>query len=638
MKNTRKRSLAILLAALMALSASALAGAAQTSKPQKAVALGVGAPPTPGEMAGAAALTEDVPAAVSLTQADPYMVFQFTPAENGAYVFFSDSEDNADIDPYGTLYSGEPKLLRMDDDSGGNLNFRIRHNLQAGQAYYLIAGSYSGDSTGSYKVTVSKAVRPADVSPVIIVPGLFQSQVCICDETGEFVLDAQGNPIEYNPLSALYRIDMAGLVKSLVWPAIGTVLFRCDMGLSEKLTRIVSDALETLSFDENGLPLRLRPRVVMQSMADCSPEDYYYASSEMPIGYFESRIGAENIYFFSYDSFGNLAQTTQALYDFIQHVKADSGSGKVNLLAASQGGSIATALFEEYPGTKNDLDKVMLAIIASLGTSIVSDLMGGLDASFILGYLNNFLYGAIANALYSAGYYSFLEKAYPYIPPIVMDCLYGFPAKLTKWLMGLLPSKVIDRVAGNVLAGMTAEKLSHSTSFWALCPPEEYPALRGKLLGDAAHAGIRGQTDRYYDAQLHFKQNIADFQGAGVKIYDLVCYNLPLNVFGMNGGSRNSDGVIPAEAASFGAVFGPVDTPLPAGYTQAVNDGHNHISPDGIVDASTGALPEHTWYFKGVEHGAVGWEYIFRELIAWIATSPGYVDVFTTGEWPQFIG
>ena len=55
-----------------------------------------------------------------------------------------------------------------------------------------------------------------------------------------------------------------------------------------------------------------------------------------------------------------------------------------------------------------------------------------------------------------------------------------------------------------------------------------------------------------------------------------------------------------------------VRTPLTA---QEIADGHNHLSPDGVVDASTCRFPENTWFIAGLYH-----------------------DDFNLGEWPARLG
>ncbi|MDR1408674.1 MAG: hypothetical protein LBJ12_00040 [Oscillospiraceae bacterium] len=66
---------------------------------------------------------------------------------------------------------------------------------------------------------------------------------------------------------------------------------------------------------------------------------------------------------------------------------------------------------------------------------------------------------------------------------------------------------------------------------------------------------------------------------------------------------------------------------------QRVNDGHNHISPDRIINASTAALPEQTWFIKNAFHQMETsysglYEYFLR------ADNP---NVFDNAKYPQYL-
>jgi len=85
------------------------------------------------------------------------------------------------------------------------------------------------------------------------------------------------------------------------------------------------------------------------------------------------------------------------------------------------------------------------------------------------------------------------------------------------------------------------------------------------------------------------------------------------------------------ESASLGATAGPQDTPLPKGYAQknthCADPSHNHISPDSIVDASTGFLPETTFYFRNQNHELTGENGDIIALVNEILLHDGIKDV-----------
>jgi hypothetical protein len=85
---------------------------------------------------------------------NPYdtRVYSFIPTVSGHYVIRSFDNDG---DPLATLYDADLEFLTSDDDSGGNLNFRMEYYLNAGHTYYIEARMFS-DRTGSYSIIVEQ--------------------------------------------------------------------------------------------------------------------------------------------------------------------------------------------------------------------------------------------------------------------------------------------------------------------------------------------------------------------------------------------------------------------------------------------------------------------------------------------------
>jgi len=78
--------------------------------------------------------------------------FEFTPNTSGVWEFRT--FDNIG-DPYLVLMSGSGSIITQNDDGGDGLNSLIRHQLVAGQTYFIDA-RFFGNTTGSYTLTVSR--------------------------------------------------------------------------------------------------------------------------------------------------------------------------------------------------------------------------------------------------------------------------------------------------------------------------------------------------------------------------------------------------------------------------------------------------------------------------------------------------
>jgi len=76
-----------------------------------------------------------------------------------------------------------------------------------------------------------------------------------------------------------------------------------------------------------------------------------------------------------------------------------------------------------------------------------------------------------------------------------------------------------------------------------------------------------------------------------------------------------------------------LDTPLPDDY---VPKAPGYMDKDRIVDASTGALPDHTWYFKDQDHERTGRCDVIMSLTLRLSCGAAPVTVRSMPEWPQF--
>jgi hypothetical protein len=100
------------------------------------------------------------------------------------------------------------------------------------------------------------------------------------------------------------------------------------------------------------------------------------------------------------------------------------------------------------------------------------------------------------------------------------------------------------------------------------------------------------------------------------------------------------DNLIETACTSNGATVAFVGETLGEDYVQAVDCGHNHLSADGKVDASTCLFPESTWFIDGQSHVGVfcnGEEFNdYADLVVWLATSEKQPTVHDNPAFPQF--
>lgn len=451
-----------------------------------------------------------------------------------------------------------------------------------------------------------------DISPSIVVHGIGQSNVWALDDNGDYLTDEDGERISCFP--AIF--DVGSIVKKVLFPVLLTLFTQHDLGLSNALCDVVRDAFAVNMCDENGKNTgNIELETYPYSVAECSEYEKEQIYDNIPLQAYSEIAGEDHLYYYAYNSFGNLQQTVDGLYEFIQMVKADTGHDKVNIVPISMGGSVANGLLEYYPDVMDDLEKVVYIVPALNGSTIVGDVytkdLAFLDADFL--------------------YNGFLET--------LMD---EADARMIEVIARILPDEVFLGVLNNVADCLIEDVAANITSLWGLCPKEDYPAASAKLLADKPE--IKKQTDRYYQAQVNSLANIQKLVDKGVEVYNIVDYDAPLYHIGNSWNEDNADGVIHLSSTAMGVHSALVGETLPEGYNQAntsancSDPSHNHISPDKVVDASTGLLPDTTFYFDGQNHEKTARNDIIISLATKLLATDEITSVYSSEDYPQFNG
>ena len=449
-----------------------------------------------------------------------------------------------------------------------------------------------------------------DTCPAIVVPGIGQSNVWALDENGDYLLDDDGNRIMCFPAV----VDVGSIVKKVLFPALMTIVSQKDAGLSEALCGAVLDAFAINMCDENGKNTgNIEVEKYLYSVAECSDYEKEQIYNNIPLQNFADMAGEDHLYYCAYNSFGNNYDTVAELYDYIQMVKAETGHDKVNIVPISMGGSLANGLLEYYPQVMDDLNKVVYIVPALNGSSIVGDLYTKNFAFFDTDFLYN----------------GFLEA--------LMD---EEDARMIEVIARILPDEVLAGALRNVADCLVNDIAANVTSLWGLCPKEFYPEASQALLGSKPE--IKRQTDMYYQAQLNSHKNIQALVDKGVEVFNIVDYDVPLYLIGNSWNNDNADGVIHLSSTAMGVHSALAGETLGADYQQAntsancTDPSHNHISPDNVVDASTGLLPDHTFYFDGQGHEQTAKNDAIISLATRLLATDDIKDVYSTSDYPQF--
>ncbi len=463
-----------------------------------------------------------------------------------------------------------------------------------------------------------------DDCPAIIIPGLFQCEAFAYDESGEKMLDSKGN-VRTSPFFLDTSDIIKNAIKEVVAPLASTLITQKDSGqkLAKALGKVLGEALLGVAkCDENGqLVNDVRAAYYESSMATMSEHDTEWALNAIPLQNYINSVGADHLYFYSYYSLDNLTKLATELRDLIEQVKRETGHDKVNVTPISQGGSIFDMALALYPEIVDSIDRVVYIVPAADGSNTLGDFYTtGLldDDDALYGYMFPLLIKAIGNENDWLGY-------------------------LINTLIRLFPKKDLNNILDTIVDILIRDYLSYSTAMWALVPSDHYPEAREKYLNDEKHAEIRKQADEYYKVQLETKNNILKAREKGVTFFDICGYNTDLYPIVDSWNKVLADGIIQVSSTSFGATGIKKDTELPEGYVQqntsptCTDPTHNHIDPYNLLDASTGLLPDHTFYFYNLNHALTGFCDVIIDLAVQLLTDESFKDVYSyPDKWPQF--
>ena len=459
--------------------------------------------------------------------------------------------------------------------------------------------------------------------PTIIIPGLFQSET-YAYENGEIACDANGTPLAAPFYVSIGEKEITDLVTNALIPITRMFISQEDKDqlAAKEVSRILAGILMGKQrSDANGEFIDdVRPAVYQGSVATIEDFQLEGVLADFPVQEYFEIAGMEYLYVFNYVSTGNMIQTAKDLYDYIQFVKKDTGADKVNIVPVSQGGSITNGLMKYYDeqgiSLSRDINRIVFTVPA-------------LDGAALLGDCYRYGFNKNADVLYTSA-----------MPSVIgYENYLGYVINI---LMRLMPKADIDNLLDCIAEAMVVDYLRYSTLLWGLIPSGDYPACREKYLSEPGLEEIARQADWYYDAQLNSEEYILQAIEDGVKVFDIVDTNVELYQLAVSHDKQNCDGIIHVDSTSMGAYSVNVGEKLPADYVPSRNNcsdpaNHDHTDPEGIMDACTGLLPEHTFYFSGQNHATTASNDVIMTLIIQLLTDDSFTSVHSyPDKFPQF--
>ncbi len=450
-------------------------------------------------------------------------------------------------------------------------------------------------------------------TPVIIIHGMSQNNTYILDENGNRIPDETGYVTAWP-----FEIDVMPLLQRALPNLLASIATRQNIGIYNAIYEGTYNALGLVEKDNNGKYLNNVEvpcyEVPMSQLPDDVKEEYY---TFLPIQELSEIVGEDDVYYFGYDSLGDVMHETEKLHHYIHDVVLPkSPNGQVKLCHISLGGTIAVNYLETYPEDYELIRKMVFVIPAIDGSDIIGDLLTGNLSVF---YDDNTLY-----------------------EELLVNLLGETPlAYLLNMVLRILPDDVLKSALSGLANGVVDIAALRSTMIWALCPDAYYEEAKAIWLdGRDDLAAIREDVEYFMNARANFEKNLFELRDSGCEVFNVACYDMNLFPLCKEYKTKNADRVIHAESPAMGATFANLGETLGDGYkavgTYCSNPDHNHLSPDGVVDATTGLLPCTTWYFKAQAHEQLPENDVALGLAIRVMADNNMKDVYSNPAYPQF--
>ncbi|MBR2875574.1 MAG: alpha/beta fold hydrolase, partial [Clostridia bacterium] len=393
---------------------------------------------------------------------------------------------------------------------------------------------------------------------------------------------------------------------------------------AKKVLPEVNKLLDPIAYNVDGTPKYNNVACVTydEPMSSYTEEEQKTIFTAFGIKYAQ-QYNADMVYSFAYDWRQSPIDCADELNNFINYVKSRTGSGKVNVVALSQGSAVTLAYLAEFGGS--NINNLVFASPAWQGTSLAGDVFtGNLDID-VYAY-ENFLVGmsdGSATTHFMAVLFSWFATREEFTEE--------YFEILTEVISGMEPAIYSDVIVP-MLAGMPG--------LWCLVPDDYFDEAKSFLFPEGVNANLLAKIEAYNAIQTNAKAIIEDAEATGMK-FGIVCgYNR--QIAPINDNLNTSDMVVDTKYASGGATcanYLEAFDDWGKNYVQVKKDGHYHVSWDYKVDASTCMFPEQTWFIKNLQHVAYG---TYEgdgtcDIVMWLLSMDEQHTVFTDKEnYPQF--
>lgn len=420
-----------------------------------------------------------------------------------------------------------------------------------------------------------------DITPIVFLPGIGQSQTYKYDDEGNVIDD--WNLFHVNTDFANYSLNDWLVFVGFVGSFVASLALQRDVIPQSAINALFRVLFRDHLRDENG---EFIENVVCPnypfSVKDYDEEAMDIFNSRIPCQELLDEIGEENVYVYNYSVFSNLDDNARGLNDYIEDiVLPQTGADKVILVPMSMGATVVNDYMDLYPDADR-IEKVISIVGAWNGSDVFADL---LTANFDEN-APDLVYTDAINGIGLGDEY--------------LGYIINIAARI-------LPKQEVDNILYGAIEGVVNTIILPNTELISVCPSERYSEFADKYLNTPETAEQKEQTARYAEAQKNLEARLKyQEETYGTEFYFISGYDMKFGDadYGFfhyfeSFDETNSDEVIQISSTAPGTSFVPAGQKFDDAY---IADPAHHVSPDGSIDVSTCYYEKTSWYFRGQKH------------------------------------
>lgn len=456
-------------------------------------------------------------------------------------------------------------------------------------SFSFTAGAVSDSETEAY-----------DGYPLVVVRGI---------DFGGFYLE------DGSPAISVGLDDIFSLVKNYFRELL---IERNEEAFFDSALTLVAEIFEPIAMDRNGNPVHEIYFDKFESSMANYPEEVSLMEDEGETGIIKTaidKIGAENVYYFTYDWRKSARELADDLNAYIAGVLSESGQDKVNISAVSMGGMVMSAYL--YWHGSDAVNNLVYVSSAHNGTYGPGDGLNGdiyFDGSVICSRIKKSVSGRPVISFFV----DIAEKIG------VFDAVTAVANGIVEDNPQLINNSVVRDGFGTLLG------------FWAMCPDDVFSSGVEFLFGghEDDYPVIMEKLSQTEDFILSTEEIIDSAIANGVNVSFISNYNTPLAPY-FKHSYLQGDGVLETRLTSNFATVADYGEALTQEQLSLADEAY--VSPDRIIDATTALYRDTTWFVRDAVHVAAVYGSDYADFLMWLLLSEEQPTVKTDAAYPQFM-